>query len=47
MLKWFKELLETLKSIDRRLERLERCVKENPRSHGSRHYLSTGHWNET
>lgn len=40
------EILDTLRSIDARLKRLESCVKENHRSHGARTYFTTGHWND-
>ena len=43
-----KELLVLLRSIDKRLEKLERCVAEGSPSHskGYRLRLITGHWNE-
>jgi ubiquinone biosynthesis protein COQ9 len=42
------EQLEVLKSIDKRLEKLEKleeCVVKNHRRYGNNFYLSTGHWN--
>ena len=44
-----KELLVLLRSIDKRLEKLERCVAEGSPSHsrGGRLRLITGHWNES
>ena len=53
MIKFFKELLETLKSIDNRLATIEAntknlsdCVKRNHHGHGDRCSLSTKHWND-
>ena len=40
-----KEILITLKSIDKRMSMFEKCIKEN-RKHGEKHYLITGHWND-
>jgi hypothetical protein len=53
MIKYFKELLETLKSIDAKLEsietgiiRLSSCVMSKHHSHGDSNSLSTKHWND-
>lgn len=53
MIKYFKDLLKTLKSIDsnlaniaRNTERLAKCVKEDHHSHGDRASVSTKHWND-
>lgn len=53
MIKYFKELLATLKSIDKRLavieensNRLNQCVKDNSRGYGNRSSISTSHWND-
>lgn len=53
MIRYFKELLDTLKSIDKSLKAMEKntadlsaCVTNNRRDHGRRRYLATGHWND-
>lgn len=53
MFKYFKDLLLTLKNIERelndineKLKPLSECVKTNPRRHGDRVSLSTKHWND-
>ena len=53
MIKYFKELLYTLKLIDTKLASIERgiiqlssCVERNHHSHGDRNSLSTKHWND-
>lgn len=53
MIKYFKELLLTLKniesklnSIDEKLKPLSDCVKENHHRHGDRVSISTKHWND-
>jgi hypothetical protein len=57
MFKYFKELLDTLKSIDKTNKEisinlqnidnnLSKCVVCNKHRHGKNAYLATGHWNE-
>tara|TARA_R110000782_G_scaffold252060_1_gene339777 strand:+ start:28 stop:201 length:174 start_codon:yes stop_codon:yes gene_type:complete len=57
MIKYFRELLATLKSIDKTNKEIKailddidlnlaRCVVKNGRRHGTDHYLVTGHWND-
>jgi hypothetical protein len=57
MIKYFKELLNTLKSIDKTNKEisenlqnidnnLSKCVISNRHRHGKRSYLVTGHWND-
>ena len=57
MIKYFRELLATLKSIDKTNKEIKaslddidlnlaRCVVKNGRRHGKDHYLVTGHWND-
>jgi hypothetical protein len=46
MIKYFKDLLETLKKIERHLEKLSKCVKERHHRHGDQASVSTKHWNE-
>ena len=44
MIKYFRDLLSTLRSIDQRLARLESCIRMS--QHGSRlPYINAGHWN--
>jgi hypothetical protein len=52
MIKYFRDLLATLKSIDENLKKIERntkmvsdCVRKNHHSHGDQASLSTKHWN--
>ena len=52
MIKYFRELLATLKSIDQRLEaiekymaRLDKCVLTNHNTYGDRHSVSTKNFN--
>jgi len=45
MIKYFKELLETLKSIDASLKEISRCVIDTPR-HGYGKSIKTSHWND-
>lgn len=40
------EVLKELRSIDKRLQTIESCVKSNGRTHGAYKYLVTGHWND-
>lgn len=46
MISYFKELLETLKRIERHLSLLASCVREGHHPHGDRFFLSTKHWND-
>lgn len=46
MFRYFRDLLDTLHRIEKHLEVLASCVRENPRAHGARRYISTGHWND-
>jgi len=46
MMKYFKDLLATLKSIESSLKVIASCVTENPQGHGDRVSLSTKHWND-
>lgn len=53
MIKYFKELLTTLKDIaetNRKIEKhlsvLQETVKTNSRGHGARKFMATGHWND-
>ena len=43
--RYFKELLALLRSIDRRLEKLERCVQPSRRGMGD-YAVNTKHWND-
>ena len=51
MIKYFKELLSTLKSIDAKLgkiaeqnDRIAQCIKQD--SHGAGKHIKTWHWNQ-
>ena len=46
MICYFRDLLTTLHRIERHLETIASSVRNNPRHHGQRHYLSMGHWND-
>jgi hypothetical protein len=53
MIKYFKELLLTLKNIERKLndideklKPLSECVKTNRSDYGDRTSISTRHWND-
>ena len=46
MLKYFRELLTTLKAIERHLSVLASCVQTSHRGDGDRISLSTKHWND-
>jgi len=53
MIKYFKELLATLKGIhyeqqitNENLKRISSCVVRSSRTHGDSHSLSTKHWND-
>lgn len=46
MIKYFKELLQTLKQIEKHLETLASCVRTEHHSHGDRSSISTKHWND-
>jgi hypothetical protein len=43
---YFREILQTLKSIDASLKSLAACVKRDHHGHGDRVSLSTKHWND-
>ena len=52
MIKYFKDLLSTLKSIDAQLKEsnkdlslLSDCVKKNHHAHGDKSSISVKHWN--
>lgn len=46
MIRYFKELLETLKKIERHLELLSSCVRKGHHRYGDYTSLSTKHWND-
>jgi hypothetical protein len=53
-MKYFKDLLATLKSIDESLKKIEKnsekvaeCVKTSSRGFGDKTSLSTKHWNHS
>lgn len=46
MIKYFRDLLAILRSIDARLAKLEACVRVNHHDHGDRASISTKHWND-
>ena len=46
MIKYFKELLETLKRIEAHLDLLSACVKKSHRDYGDDMSISTKHWND-
>ncbi len=46
MIKYFRDLLLTLKNIEKHLEKLAKCVHEKHHSHGDRMSLSIKHWND-
>ncbi len=46
MLNYFKELLVTLRAIEKHLEHIARCVKVDHHRHGDRYSVSTKHWND-
>ena len=48
MFKWFRDLLDTLRLIDQRLQQIEKCIDKSPFRHsrGGRSHIVTGHWNE-
>jgi len=53
MIRYFKDLLKTLKEINENLKKIENqtgdlsdCVKNNSHRHGARRYIVTGHWND-
>ena len=46
MINYFKELLRTLKSIEKHLDRISSCVKNSPRDYGDKISISTCHWND-
>ena len=45
MIKYFKELLKTLKSIDESLKLISKCVIDSPK-HGKGKSIKTAHWND-
>lgn len=47
MIKYFKDLLATLKQIEYHLKLLSLCVKHNTRDYGDRYSISTKHWNDS
>ncbi len=46
MIKYFKELLSALKSIDASLKLITKCVNKNHRSYGDNYSISAKHWND-
>lgn len=40
------ELIKELRKINNHLEKLSKCVKQNPHPHGDRSSISTKHWND-
>lgn len=46
MIKYFKDVLATLKRIESHLARLANCVVRNRYGHGDRESISTKHWND-
>jgi len=40
------EIIQLLKSIDSRLNNLEKCVANNQHGFGKQNYIVTGNWNE-
>lgn len=46
VIKYFKELLDTLKKIEKHLALLSACVKSGHHRHGDHYSLSTKHWND-
>jgi len=43
---YFRDLLETLKRIEKHLELLASCVRSNDNRHGDRRSISSKHWND-
>ena len=46
MIKYFKELLKTLKQIESHLRKISDCVVDRGGKHGDRFTISTKHWND-
>jgi len=46
MIKYFKDLLQTLKKIEQHLDKISKCVKTDHHGHGDKSSLSTKHWND-
>lgn len=46
MISYFKDLLATLKLIEKHLSLLASCVKTSNRDFGDRVSISTAHWND-
>lgn len=46
MLKYFRELLATLKRIEQHLELLASCVRKDHHGYGDRASISAKHWND-
>lgn len=46
MIKYFKDLLKTLKSIDNHLSKIAACVKCDHHGHGDMVSMSIKHWND-
>lgn len=46
MITYFKEILKTLKQIEKHLALLASCVKRTQRNYGDKISLSTKHWND-
>ncbi len=46
MIKYFIELLTTLKNIERHLCKLASCVQESRKGFGDRYSISSKHWND-
>jgi hypothetical protein len=45
-IKYFVELLKTLKKIESHLEKLSNCVVDREGKHGDRFTISTKYWND-
>lgn len=46
MIKYFRELLSTLKKIETHLSLISKCVNQSSRSYGDRCSISIKHWND-
>lgn len=47
MITYFKELLTTLKAIEKHLALIASCVRNNGRGYGAKKTLTTSHWNDS
>jgi hypothetical protein len=46
MIKYFKELLTTLKNIEQSLNKIAACVRQSHRSYGDSSSISIKYWND-